>query len=255
MASMLQNMTRLGVLPQTEKPHSQPKPVQEPTRPITAIYVSTSLNVLTPPGLSPDVQDYEKDGTIYRKLDPIYLAWLRARMQLAKAAHDAGQLPVRKWELLRGLFNSIQSWALDHFGEAALKDGAEKFRTSTYGGPKNSTTIPHKPEPWRFPKDGDFSNVQEVSQADVEKVRAKREEALSKGWSEASLFQNRGNLLFPVGHDWGLVCFLGEGKELGCISREFVEIVQRRKVGKSDVLRFQNPDLMRGKNYNQGEPL
>ena len=56
-------------------------------------------------------------------------------------------------------------------------------------------------------------------------VDAIRDQALALGWSEAALYQNRGRYCFPVGGDYGLVCFLHDGREIGQVTRESIEIV------------------------------
>jgi len=52
-----------------------------------------------------------------------------------------------------------------------------------------------------------------------------RDEALALEWNEARLYQNRGRLRFPNGDEYGLVCFLGGGREIGDLTREAIEII------------------------------
>ena len=63
-----------------------------------------------------------------------------------------------------------------------------------------------------------------VAPSDVEQVDAIREHALTLGWTEPMLYQNRGCLTFPYGPDYGLVCFLGGGKVIGEITAETITI-------------------------------
>jgi hypothetical protein len=70
--------------------------------------------------------------------------------------------------------------------------------------------------------------IKTIQSRTLDEVNAIREEALSLGWDEALLYQNRGQYAFPYGDDYGLVCFLDEQvKEhhIGKISAEKIEIV------------------------------
>ena len=73
---------------------------------------------------------------------------------------------------------------------------------------RTAPTVP----PHLFPEDGDWKFTQPVRSSTVPKVDAIRDQALSLGWSEAQLYQNRGRFRFPCGQDYGLVCFLEEDK-------------------------------------------
>jgi hypothetical protein len=258
MASMLQNMIRLGVLPDSGKPLCKSKAKAPaaipPTKPLSAIYVSTGLKVLTPSDLGPETKEYEHDGVKYRRLDPEYLAWLQERMFKAQAAHRNGKLPDKQWQFLRESFNAIQAWAKTAFTrkqapQPEVEQSDEEFFTSA--GP--AMPARREPEGWCYPQSGSFPFFETVPDASVQAVMAIRDEALSKGWSEACLLQNRAHLLFPIGHDWGLVCFLKESREIRSVSHKFIEIVHHEKSNRTSLLRFQNPDLMRGSILSQGE--
>ena len=94
---------------------------------------------------------------------------------------------------------------------------------------------------WLYPSRCRLPHRQKVTYADVAKVSAIRDEAMSKGWSEVALFQNQSQFTFPFGHEYGLVCFLGEGREIKSISQEFISIVHHEANGRDAVLHFLNP--------------
>ncbi len=79
--------------------------------------------------------------------------------------------------------------------------------------------------PYLYPRDGDWRFTQRVRTSAVPKVDAIRDQALSLGWREARLYQNRGRFRFPCGEDYGLVCFLDENKRIGEVTRQSIEIV------------------------------
>ena len=113
-------------------------------------------------------------------------------------------------------------------------------RQPTDAPPELTRTPPTVP-PHLFPEHGDWKFTQPVRLSTVPKVDAIRDQALSLGWSEAQLYQNRGRFRFPCGQDYGLVCFLEEDKRIGKVTRQSIEIIgpppQER------CLRFYNADV------------
>ena len=69
-----------------------------------------------------------------------------------------------------------------------------------------------------------------------------REAAQAKGWSDERLYQNRGRFSFPLGQDYGLVCFVGPDDELGEITETHIEIIHTCGSRKNS-LRFANSDV------------
>lgn len=135
-----------------------------------------------------------------------------------------------EYELLRTRFNAIQTWALVRFGEEALRAAVAEgvsgeYRPPTVWFPEDGA----KPTPIAYhvyPAEGDWPFTESVPPEAVAMVDAVREQALSLGWTEAGLYQNRGHLRFPVGAEYGLVCFLDPGDQIGEISAESIEIIR-----------------------------
>jgi len=76
---------------------------------------------------------------VYRMLDASYYAWLRHRMENARAAHGSGRLDDQTFETLRERFNIIHDWALRHIGEEALKQAIRTTNVKTYAPPSEQT--------------------------------------------------------------------------------------------------------------------
>ena len=70
-----------------------------------------------------------------------------------------------------------------------------------------------------------FRFGQRVTRRAVAQVDAICDEALSKGWTEAELYQTRGRFPFPCGQQYGLVCFLSRGQRVGKVTEKNIEIV------------------------------
>ena len=202
-----------------------------------AYFASTSLDLREIDNPDQQPRDIYVENVCYRRVDPAYFAWLRRRMESARRAFDAGKLPKAQWDELRGRFNRLQEWAIAHYGTQALQAAIRSFDPSTYAPPVNRTS-----EPFLFPKVGDWPFMEAVSEAAVRKVDAIRETAKAKGWSDERLYQNRGRLRFPVGQDYGLVCFLGPDDELGDITETHIAIVHVCGSRRSS-LRFANADV------------
>jgi len=208
------------------------------TTPTTTLYfASTSLDLRQTD--KPD--DYPQDIYIkcicYRKVAPPYFAWLRSRMETAKRAFESGRLSKDKWDELRGRFNRLQQWALEHYDKETLQAAIREFDPASYAPPVN-----RQPKPFFFPKTGDWKFSEPVAPHAVAKVNAIRGSAEGRGWSDERLYQNRGRFVFPLGQDYGLVCFIKPTDELGAVTASYIEIIHNEPGGKH-VVRFHNADV------------
>lgn len=193
------------------------------------LYVSTALETWETSTPEPD-QDAVCEACGYRRLDPEYYAWLRHRMEVAKRARTNGRLPGAQYEELRRRFNEVHFWAVKHLGEETLVAAIESPDPGSYQPPaiQDVDRDPPQagPEPHLYPQDGDWPFMEPVSPGALAKVNAIRDRALGLGWSDAALYQSRGRYRFPVGGDYGLVCFLHDDCEIGDVAGEYIGIVR-----------------------------
>ena len=195
------------------------------------LYVSTELDTWETCSPEPD-QDQICERCGYRRLDPEYYAWLRHRMEVAKQARQRGRLGAAQYQDLRERFNAVHFWAVGHLGEAMLLAAVAAHDPKAYQPPRiqDWDAVPHTEAadllPHMFPADGDWPFTESVSPEVVAKVDAIRDQALSLGWTEAGLYQNRGHLRFPVGGEYGLVCLLHSGDQIGEVSAQSIEIAR-----------------------------
>ncbi|HEY3418517.1 MAG TPA: hypothetical protein VGM23_16700 [Armatimonadota bacterium] len=89
-----------------------------------------------------------------------------------------------------------------------------------------------------YPLPGDWRFEESPSFNDYLKVNDIRERALALGWTDADLFQTSGLFKFPLGQDYGLVCFL-RGRRIGDITADNVALVPEKTGGA--LLTFQRP--------------
>lgn len=197
--------------------------------PWTALFVSTSLDIWTTgqPGIF--ARDVQIDDAAYRRLDPEYYAWLRSRMNLAKLAAQAGRLGEEEFEELRGKFNAVHDWAMAHFGEDALRDAVRNLDARTYTPP-----VAEPDRPVRVARAAEGSSAETVAMVD-----AIRDQALSLGWTEESLYGTGGPARAPFGKACGLANLLKTTDRIGEVTRQAIEIILANGVRQH----FYNPDV------------
>lgn len=206
----------------------------------TALFVATNLETWEAKPPIKTGQDRECEACGFRRLDPEYYAWLHARMTAAQKHYRAGRIPSRRYEELRARFNTVHTWAIERFGEQELLVAIKILDPTRYEPPNvKEEPEPVPPTPHVYPIEGDWIVTQAVLPTAITKVNAIREEAMSQGWSEAQLYQNRGRLAFPYGQDYGLVCFLDDNDQVGEITRQAIEIIDKW----GNKLRFYNLEI------------
>lgn len=244
--------------PETAKPAERNDPQETIDPDGSALYAATNLDSWETDKPRHFARDVGIDGVCYRRLDPEYYAWLRHKMALAKKALEAGRLDPAAFEELRRRFNDIHAWAVQRFRENELLAAVRSIDPKTYPPPaidpaaqsRPACTAPVSPvvcppapavEQHLYPKDGEWRFTEKVPQSAIEKVDAIRDQALSLGWSETRLYQNRGRFRFPCGEDYGLVCFVDAKERIGDVTRRYIEIIGPPP--RENRLRFHNPDV------------
>ena len=225
--------------------------VPDMLRPDPVLYVSTSLDTWQPS--QPDLlaRDVTLDGVCFRKLDPEYYAWLRYKLTLAEKALEAGKITYEAYGALLTSFNEFHMWAVDRFGRDSLAAAMESTDYRTYVAPgmgafplsdrvKSIAPSPHE-RPYLYPEEGDWNFLKNVSPSAVAKVDSIREQALSLGWKEPRLYQNRGRFPFSSGHDYGLLCFMSDERRIGEVAAKYIEIIG--PAPQETRSRFYNPDV------------
>jgi hypothetical protein len=209
------------------------------------LFVATDIShfeAAEPEVYAPDVR---VNGRCFRRLDPPFYAWLRHKMTIAKKALDARRLSPASFEELRARFNEVHAWAVAHLGDAALVGAVKALDPASYAPPRivedgpSGPVAAAAPARFAFPATGEWRFTEPVSPEAVAKVDKIRDEALALGWSEARLYQNRGQIRFPCGQEYGLVCFLGDDATIAAVSREAITIQGRH----GHALRFYNADV------------
>ena len=209
------------------------------------LYVSTELDTWETSTPEPD-QDEICERCGFRRLDPEYYAWLRHRMEVAKRARERGRLLAAQYQELRRRFNPVHFWATEHLGEPALLAAVQTLDPKTYRPPRVEDWQPRPrseqapSQAHLFPAEGDWPFTESIPAEAVARVDAIRDQALSLGWSEAGLYQNRGMLCFPNGDSYGLVCFLQGDRVIGEVTPQCIEIV----APSGGRLRHYNRDLL-----------
>jgi hypothetical protein len=247
--SLLQTMLTHLDSPECE-PSQQAAPSAEndSSVPEPELFVSTDLDTAQFEWAVTSASDVEYNGKIYRRLEPEYFAWLRSRMLAAQSAFKAGKLSESTWESLKSRFNPLQEYAVQKFGKESLRQASRQISPQNYQAPRHVPANPEKPaEPpknnWIYPPNEAWNCIEQVSSDALAKVDAIKEEAMSRKWSEARLYQNQGRYRFPCGQDYGLVCFVGGDRKIGAVTERYIEIIHSPDTPRPSTLRFHNPDV------------
>jgi hypothetical protein len=208
--------------------------------PVTApagshLFVSTALDTWTTNEPKRFARDFQINDTVYRQLDPEYYAWLRSRMLLAKTAASVGQIGLDAFDDLRHRFNAVHAWAVNRFGEAALIAAVRGLDVRQYIPP---ALEPEQPRHTVAPALPD-RNAVVVPPDCVALIDEIRERALALGWTHDSLYRTGGSLRFPLGSEYGLICYLKPGDRIGEVTTHSIEIILRNNVRQ----RFYNPNV------------
>ncbi len=197
-------------------------------------YVSTDLRMTELTAPEAVRQDMMIEGVWYRRLDAQYFVWIEHQAELARKIAEQGKIAKPALDALLSRFQDVREWVDENLDSDKLQAARKLFDPATYipppaaqqvsgmkGNPSasSSNTTPHL-----NPTDGDWKFTRPVPPEVVAQVDVIRDKALALGWSEARLYQNRGNIKYPCGQDWGLVCTLDNGETIGEVTRQYIEI-------------------------------
>jgi hypothetical protein len=244
MSCMLTNMLNLSALSMPDQKQAHQTSVgQQVQKPIAVQfpYVSSRLDIELVAGDNlPPQKDISFQGIIFRRLSPDYFAWLRSQIIKAQDAHKAGRLSDGQWDNLKTKFRRIHSLGLEQFSEDNLKQAIQAFSPANYPPPLD---VPEPTNDWLYPVErGCWKYSHSVTSQALTMVDAIKQEAMSVGWSEANLYQNRGQYKFPLGQGYGLVCHLDGERTIGTVTENSIEIISHGKNGQQTTMRFYNPD-------------
>jgi hypothetical protein len=197
--------------------------------PWTSLLVSTALDTWTTGQPEIFARDVQINDTAYRRLDPEYYAWLRSRMNLAKLAAGAGRLSPDAFDELREKFNAVHEWAVAHFGEERLREAVRNLDARNYTPPVAEPDKPVRPAP----------AAEHIAFDPVAMVDAIRDQALSLGWTEQSLYGTGGTTRALFGKACGLANLLKATDQIGEVTRQSIEIILASGVRQH----FYNPDV------------
>ena len=221
-------------------------------------YVSTDLRWVDVTEPNAQRRDLLIDGIWYRRLGAQYFMWIERRVELARKASLQGKISDAALDSLLVRFQKIKIWIDENLSSENLKAAKRLAGNSSYDPPLSATPPPKpmvnqetkvthnskKSESYRYPAGGVWEHSVPIAPAVVKLVDAIREEALSKGWTEASLYQNRGH--YPAGNWYGLVCLLDITDRIEKIDNQFIYIRTFKGAAVpsgGEIVRFLNPNF------------
>jgi len=191
-------------------------------------YVSTDLRMVELTARDARRQDMIIEGTNFRRLDAQYFVWIERRVELARNAAKDGNISDKALQNLMSQFRQIKDWVDENIEDRYLSAARKLFENTSYTPPPAALPKPKviiEPEPvrsYRYPDDGHWEYTVPIDPDVVKIIDSIRDEALSKGWSEASLYQNRGH--FIAGKWYGLICILDKTDLIEKIDNDLIYI-------------------------------
>ena len=191
-------------------------------------YVSTDLRMVELTARGAKCQDMIIEGTSYRRLDAQYFVWIERRIELARNAAKDGKISDEALQNLMSQFLQIKDWVDENIENRFLTAARNLFENASYRPPPAALPKPKvviEPEPfrsYRYPENGHWEHTVPIDPDVVKIIDSIRDEALSKGWTEASLYQNRGH--FIAGKWYGLICILDKTDQIENIDEDLIYI-------------------------------
>ena len=197
-------------------------------------YVSTDLRMIELTTNQARQLDMVIDGISYRRLDAQYFVWIEGRIKLAQNAAQNGKISNEALRSLLTRFQQIKDWVNENIDERNLFAARRLFESANYSPPPAALPRPKeikKPkensksdsvQPYLYPTTGHWEYTVPIDPEVVKIINSIREEAMSKGWSEAALYQNRGH--FIAGKWYGLICILNKTDRIERINEDIIYI-------------------------------
>ncbi len=226
-------------------------------------YVSTDLRMVNVPVPDAKHRDLQIEDTWYRKLDAQYFVWIEGRIAIAEKSAKKNRISKKALQSLKSRFKKIEVWVDENLSPKNLKAARALVKYGSYDEPpaaspkpinrvdeknkckRNSSKIKNIPksEPFLYPDGSYWEHTVPIDPDVVKIINAIREEALSKGWAEASLYQNRGH--FIAGKWYGLICMLDKTDKIIKIDPQYIHIRTFKGSAippEGMVVKFENPN-------------
>jgi len=199
-------------------------------------FVSTDLRIIELARSKAKKRDIVIEGTTYRKLDAQYFLWIEDRMRLAEKAVQNGKMSEIAFQALNTRFEPIKEWITENLDVQAVATAKKLFKNYGYDPPPAALPKPkemdkscgdndHQPKPsapYLYPKTGNWEYTVPIDPDVVKIIDSIRDEAMSKGWSEAALYQNRAH--FVASKLYGLICMLDKTDVIERIEEDIIYI-------------------------------
>jgi len=185
-------------------------------------YVSTDLRMIELNTREARQQDMVVDNTSYRRLEAQYFVWIENRMELARKAAQNGKISNEALRSLLTRFQQIKDWVDENIDSSNLVAVRRLFESANYSPPPAALSKPEPAQQYLYPATGHWEYTVSIDPEVVKIIDSIRDKALSKGWSEASLYQNRGH--FIAGKWYGLICILDKTDRIERIDEDIIHI-------------------------------
>jgi len=185
-------------------------------------YVSTDLRMVEMTARDARSQDMIIEGTSYRRLDAQFFVWIERRIELAHKAANNRKISDKALQQLMSQFRQIKDWIDENIEDRYLTAARKLYGSANYSPPPAALPKPEPVKQYLYPAIGHWEYTVPIDPEVVKIIDSIRNEALSKGWIEASLYQNRGH--FIAGRCYGLICILDKTDQIEKIDEDIIQI-------------------------------
>ena len=193
-------------------------------------YVSTDLKILNHTISNSQNRDIVHAGTSFRRLDADYFIWISQAVDKIEKAYSQNRIPQKAYAGMIAQYRIIKKWIEDNVSKKDLNAAQRRSTLAEYAPPQSVKIEKPKAEspkatlqePFLYPVGGHWEHTVPIDPEVVKIIDAIRDEALSKNWAEASLYQNRGH--FIAGKWYGLICMLDKTDKIIKIDSQYIHI-------------------------------
>lgn len=221
-------------------------PAENDVSPVTpVVFAATDMTVITISDSRASDDSVILNAKQYYRLTPKYWAWFNHKYHLMEQALTRKKITEADFTEILDRISKLYNLAFAAFGKDALRNAEQTTDVKLIDefvrqDMKPASSVNQTPslvfERGNEKKCASRPDSSPAASRAENKVAAIRALALALGWTPEQLFRTDGIAY----RDWGLVKFIGADDEIGEVTRESIEIVNRKN-GKAT--RFYNNDV------------
>lgn len=173
----------------------------------------------------------------YYRLTPEYWAWFRNKYEIMEKALVAGKISEAAFEKILDRISALYNQAVAIFGKEMLDMAVRNQDIAAVDemirGGNDAVTTPRRPRRPSLVAEHGVRPAQKPTSAPsaparnpaATRVDAIRDKAMALGWNRDQLYRTDGIAY----RDWGLIRFIGADDEIGEVTQQHIEVINKKK--------------------------